>query len=338
MRRRDLLAAGMAALVLPSCSSARRIERDGDLEFLDPAAPDLFRSNRLETLTDGFTWSEGPAWDRARDCLYFTDVPENTAYRWSRREGLEVFLAPSGAPADAVAGMREPGANGLWFADDGQLYLCNHGRRAIQRLDPDTGVRETLVDRFEGHRFNSPNDLVRLTDGTIFFTDPPYGLEGLDASPLKELSSNGVYRLDPDGRCERVDDGLSFPNGIAVSPDERWLYVAQSDPQAPHIFRYRLGTGRRPVEREIWHDASAALARGETGLPDGMCISSDGHVFATGPGGVLVLAPDGVLRARILTGRATANCAFGEDGRVLYMTAHDRLLRLPLNVRGLQWS
>lgn len=292
----------------------------------------------LEHLADGFIWSEGPSWDRQRQCLYFTDVPANRAYRWSDAAGLEVFLEPSGVEASAATGMREAGANGLWFGADGWLYLCNHGERAVQRLRLDTLERETLVRDHSGQRFNSPNDLVRAADGSIYFTDPPYGLEGLDASPLKEMAVNGVYRLSPDGECERLFDHLTFPNGIALSPDEDWLYVAQSDPNAPHIYRAPLRNGLPTGPLALWYDASHFLAAGDPGLPDGMCVSEDGLVFATGPGGVLVLSPGGELLARIRTGRATANCAFGgANGDWLYITAHDRLLRLRSNTRGLQW-
>ncbi|MCP2679563.1 SMP-30/gluconolactonase/LRE family protein [Maricaulaceae bacterium NA33B04] len=203
--------------------------------------------------------------------------------------------------------------------------------RALFRGSP--GLSQ-LADRFvwsEGPTWDRER-------GCLYFTDPPYGLEGLNASPLKEMSANGVYRLGRDGQCTRLYDQLSFPNGIALSPDERWLYVSQSDPAAPYIYRAELYAdgGVGPLER--WFDTSVFLAAGDPGLPDGLCVSTDGIVFATGPGGVFVLAPDGHLMARILTGRATANCAFGgEDGRTLFMTAHDRLLRLPTRVAGVQW-
>ncbi|QNL19691.1 SMP-30/gluconolactonase/LRE family protein [Hyphobacterium sp. CCMP332] len=337
--RRDMLR-GLGGATIVSMTGCRDGGVPGDVEIHDPAARALFSgSTGLRQLADGFVWSEGPAWDRERNCLYFTDVPGNRAFRWTDAAGLEVFLDPSGVEAAQTTGLREAGANGLWFGDDGWLYLCNHGMRAVQRLRPDTLVRETLVDVYEGQRFNSPNDLVRASDGSIYFTDPPYGLEGLDASPLKEMESNGVYRLTRDGRCERLFDQLGFPNGIALSPDERWLYVAQSDPAAPYIFRAPLDADGLHGPLERWFDTSEFLAAGEPGLPDGLCVSTDGTIFATGPGGVFVLSPEGGLLARIRTGRATANCAFGgEDGRSLFMTAHDRLLQLPVNAVGLQWQ
>lgn len=336
--RRDALA-GLGVVAVTGLAGCGGTRVPVSVEILDAAAEALFRGAQdLEQLADGFVWSEGPTWDRMRQCLYFTDVPSNRAYRWSAAAGLETFLDPSGTDPAQAEGMREAGANGLWFGEDGQLYLCNHGERAVQRLQLDSLERETLVREYDGQRFNSPNDLVQASDGTIYFTDPPYGLTGLDASPLKEMTANSVYRLAQDGRCDRVFDHLTFPNGIALSPDERWLYVAQSDPEAPHIYRAPVQGGRPSGPLEIWFDASHFLAAGDPGLPDGMCVSEDGLVFATGPGGVFVLSPEGVLLARILTGRATANCAFGgSDGDWLYMTAHDRLLRLRTNTRGLQW-
>lgn len=337
--RRDALAGlgAAGALALPQAASAKR---PVVFEVFDGRASAALEDGaELETLADGFTWSEGPTWDRVRQRLYFTDVPGNVAYSWSEEEGLSTFLDPSGVAASGAQGLREAGANGLWFGADGQLYLCNHGERAVQRMDVETKARETLAGAFEGQRFNSPNDLVRAADGTIYFTDPPYGLEGLNASPLKEMTANGVYRLAPDGAVERLFDELTFPNGIALSPDERWLYVAQSDPEAPHIFRAPLREGRPAGPLKRIFDASAFLAAGDPGLPDGMAVSAAGTLFATGPGGVLVLSPDGDLLARILTGRATANCAFGgADGRDLYITANDRLMRARVAERGVQWT
>lgn len=339
LSRRDVLrgAGGVALVGLAACENTQSAP---SIDILDPAGQALFgASSDLEELANGFVWSEGPTWDRARACLYFTDVPSNRAFRWSGGAGLETFLDPSGIDPSQTEGMREAGANGLWYGTDGALYLCNHGVRGVQRLNLDDFSREMLVQEFQGQRFNSPNDLVQAADGTLFFTDPPYGLEGLDASPLKEMEVNGVYRLSTDGECSRLFDHLTFPNGIALSPSEDWLYVAQSDPDAPHIYRAPLANGSPAGPLELWFDASSYLAAGDPGLPDGMAVDAQGHVFATGPGGVFVLAEDGTLLARILTGRATANCAFGgREGRTLFLTAHDRLLSVPTQTKGLQWS
>ena len=336
--RRFLLASGGASLLMAGCqrsASQPASESVVQIERLHPRLDGLISpGSEARVLGTGYQWAEGPAWDRQRGCLYFTDVPANRAYRWRPGEAVEVWLDPSGIPASEAAGFREPGANGLWMRADGSLLACVHGSRSVEVLDPDTLSRTPLVSEFEGQRFNSPNDLVEASDGSIYFTDPPYGLEGLDASPLKEMSVNGVYRRRPDGQVERLVSDMSFPNGIALSPDERRLYVAQSDPGAPVIRRLDLDADGAIIGDQHLFDATGLDG---PGLPDGMAIDDQGHIFATGPGGVLILAPDGTLLGRILTGRGTANCAFGEDGRTLFMTAQDRLLRLETRSRGVQW-
>jgi gluconolactonase len=338
MRRRDFLLACGAAVATAGCNQPAT-RGPGVVERLDPALDALIDpAVQTEVLGEGYGWSEGPAWDRDRMCLYFTDVPGNTAYRWAPDDGVGVFLDPSGIPREQAGGFREPGANGLWYAGNGHLLVCNHGRRAVERLDVASGRRTVVADRFAGEPFNSPNDLVQARDGTIYFTDPPYGLEGLDASPLKRQDANGVYRIAPDGGVMRLAADMTFPNGIALSPDEHSLYVAQSDPAAQQIRRFELDGAGGVRDAGVWFDASRFAGEGQPGLPDGMAVSADGHVFATGPGGVLVLSPGGQCLGRILTGRATANCAFGGDGSDLFITAHDRLLRLPTRVRGVQWN
>jgi gluconolactonase len=191
-----------------------------------------------------------------------------------------------------------------------------------------------LATHFAGRRFNSPNDLVRRADGTIFFTDPPYGLAGVNASPDKELDFNGVYRLSPDGTVAVIDRSLSYPNGIVLSPDERVLFVSNSDPQRPVWIAYELNAAGEPTGRRTFADASDLLGPTAPGLPDGMAMSPSGHLFATAPGGVLVFARDGRRLGRIRTGAAVANCAFGDDGRTLYMTSDHMLARVRLRDEG----
>jgi gluconolactonase len=289
-------------------------------------APDA----RIEKLADGFTWAEGPTWVAAGGHLLFTDVPENTMYRWSQKDGLSVFLKPSGYAGAPLAGLREAGANGLLAEPEGTVLLADSGSRLVARLELQTKRKKTLIERYGKKRFNSPNDLARKRDGTIFFTDPPYGLKDLNASPLKEQAFNGVYRLDLDGSVHVIDDSLTFPNGIALSPDERTLYVANSDPNRPIWMAYTLSEGGEPSSKRVFADASDLTSDRLPGLPDGMKVASNGIVFATGPGGVLVFTPQGQRLGRIETGLAIANCAFGDDGRTLYMTSHKILARVRL--------
>lgn len=336
--RRNVLMGGIATGLLAGCQgSAAAPVTNPVLKSFDPKFADLIDpSAGFEVLSSGYTWSEGPAWDRARNVLYFSDVPENVAYRWSAADGTTVFLDPSGG--EASEGFREPGSNGLWYTQNGELIICNHGTRRVERLNLETMERAAVVDRFEGKPLNSPNDVVEAADGTLYFTDPPYGLEGLNASPLKEQHNNGVYRLRPGGALSQIVSDMTFPNGVALSPDESKLYVAQSDPDAPIIRELGLDADGEVTSDRILFDAKPLLDEGKPGLPDGMAISTDGTLFATGPGGVLVIDPDGTLLGIIDTGSATANCAFGEDGSVLFITAADRLLRMQTQAKGVQWS
>lgn len=338
LTRRSLILTGASAALAVSCKGSELpAAAPSDVEPYSKQLGDIIDTGaRFEQLGDGYTWSEGPTWDRARSALYFTDVPGNTAYKWTELGGVETFLSPSGA-AD-VEGFREPGANGLWCAQDGSLIICNHGRRAVERMDIKTRAREVLVDQFDGRSLNSPNDVVEDRDGGLFFTDPPYGLEGLDASPLKEQDANGVYYLAPGGALVRLLDDMTFPNGIALSPDQRTLYVAQSDPERPIIRALGLGPYARIESDKVLFDASSLMAEDAPGLPDGMAVCSRGNLFATGPGGIMIISPEGSLLGRIRTGRPTANCAFGEDGRTLFMTAQDRLLKIRTKSLGVQWS
>lgn len=311
-----------------ACSSAAPI---GSIERFDAALDAIVAPEaKVEKLAEGFDWAEGPVWIRSGNYLLFTDVPANTLYRWSAIDGVSIFLKPSGYEGRDLTGLREPGANGLIIADDRAILMADSGNRAIARLDLDSRRKTMLATRFDGRRFNSPNDLVRRSDGMIFFTDPPYGLKDLNASPHKELDFNGVYRLAPDGTVALIDRSLSFPNGIVLSPDERVLFVSNSDPQRPIWIAYDLNAAGEPTGRKVFADASDLVASTAPGLPDGMAMSADGHLFATAPGGVLVFARDGKRLGRIRTGAAVANCAFSDDGRTLYMTSDHMLTRVRL--------
>ena len=291
---------------------------------------------RIERLAEGFTWSEGPVWIEDGDYLLLSDVPANRMYRWLEADGLSVFLDPSGHPGPDTSGFREPGSNGLIPGPAGTILMADHGNRAVARLDLATREKTLLATRFQGRRFNSPNDLVRARDGTIYFTDPPYGLEGLNRSPLKEQPHNGVYRLDADGTVTLLAANMSFPNGIILSPDERTLYVANSDPAWAVIVAFTLDAERRIVATRVFADMTSLVGADMPGLPDGMAIDEGGNLFATGPGGVHIFTPAGERLGRIATGTAIANCAFGEDGRTLFLASHHQLARIRTRTRGLR--
>lgn len=305
----------------------------GQIEVRDPLLDSLIDPRAsITVLAEGFTWSEGPVWVPRDQALLFSDVPRNRIYRWHRQQGISVFLDPSGR-LDSPGAEREPGTNGLCLDAQGRLLACDHGNRRLFRLETD-GRRTTLADRYQGHRFHSPNDLVRHPNGDLFFTDPPYGLR--DESK-RELDFFGVYRLAPEGQVTLLIRDLVRPNGIGLSPDQTWLYVAQSHQPRPVYMKYPLSPQGEVGPGQVLFDASQ-LAESDPGMPDGMALDAQGNLWATGPGGVLILTPEGKLLGRILLGQPTANCAFGEQGQALFITSGKYLLRVPTRVRGLGFA
>jgi gluconolactonase len=326
--------------LLVACATAgappQRPPAFGHLTAFDASFHDVVAADAgIEKIAEGFTWAEGPAWISSGRYLLFTDVPENTLYRWSERDGLSVLLKPSGYGGADLDTLREPGANGLYAEPEGTVLLADSGTRIVARLEPGTKRKTPIASNYGGRRFNSPNDVVRRSDGVLFFTDPPYGLKGLDDSPVKELDFNGVYRVDTDGTVHLLDDGLSFPNGIALSPDERTLYVSNSDQARPLWMAYSLDDRGAVLDKRVFADASDLVGESSPGLPDGMAVAGDGRIFATGPGGVLVFDADGKRLGRIETGAAVSNCAFGDDGRTLYMSSHTFVARIRVKTIGL---
>jgi len=300
----------------------------GSIERLDASLDQLIVPDAvIEKLASGFTWSEGPVWKE--DGLLFSDVPANTAFVWKEgKTAAEIFLKPSGCSGDPAG----QGSNGLALDAQGALILCQHGDRRVARLEKG-GAFTSLADRFEGKRFNSPNDLAIARNGVIYFTDPPYGLKKGGAAA--ELDFHGVYALQPGGKISLLIRDLRFPNGIALSPDERILYIAVSDPQNTRVMAYDLEGGVAVRGREFFNAQSLKSAERKGGC-DGLKVDARGNVWTSGPGGVLVLDKNGKHLGTILTGQATANCAFGgADRQTLYITAHALLLRVRTLVKGL---
>ena len=303
----------------------------GSIEVRDEALEELIDKNeKIEVITSGFQWSEGPVWVKSKGCLLFSDVPRNKIHRWHPQDGHSVFMNKSGHEGDN--GEKEPGTNGLMLDAEGRLIACDHGNRRVYRLEKD-GSKTTLADRYKGKRFNSPNDLVINSKGDIYFTDPPYGLRD---KTKRELDFNGVFRLSADGKVTLLTKEFERPNGIAFSPDEKTLYVAQSHRPAP-VFKSFAIKEDGTIEREgklLYNSVKLARA-GDPGMPDGMCVDVQGNLWATGPGGVLIISPAGKLLGRILLGKSTANCTFGDDGTTLYITSSDRICRVKTKVKGL---
>lgn len=288
----------------------------------------------IEKLGEGYRWSEGPVWIEEGQYLLFSDVPANRMYRWSEEDGVTLFLEPSGYAGPNPEAFREGGSNGLIRGPGNTILVADHGNRAVVRLDLATKQRTFLARQFEGKTFNSPNDLVLAKSGAIYFTDPPYGLEGLNESPLKELPHNGVYRLDPDGSVALLHAGFSFPNGIILSPDEKTLYVANSDPKRAVIVAFDLAADGTLSNERVFADMTPLVGKEMPGLPDGMAVDRAGNLFATGPGGVHVFAPDGRRLGRIDSGTVIANAAFGEDGRTLFLASNNMLARIRTRTKG----
>lgn len=285
----------------------------------------------IEKVAGDFQFVEGPVWiDEASGgpTLLFSDIPANTIRAWSPTNGVSEFLQPVMAEDSAAGGTG--GSNGLTLDLEGRLVLCEHGNRQVSRIETD-GSRTVLADRFEGKRLNSPNDIVYHSNGWAYFTDPPYGLSGQDEDPNKELDHNGIYRLGPEGQLELVAE-QTRPNGIGLSPDETTLYVANSDREQPVWFAYDVLEGGNLSEGRIFFDASGT---DQDGVPDGLRLDTVGNLYATGPGGVWILAPDGTHLGTIRPPEIPANVGWGdEDGRTLYMTARTGLYRIRLLVEG----
>jgi len=311
----------------------------GGVERKDPRLDALIpKDTKLEKLAEGFNWSEGPIWIPGEKHLLFSDVPENIIFKWKDGDkSASVFMKPSGYTG-SVPRTGEPGSNGLTLDGEGRLILCEHGDRRVARLEKDGKTKTTLADKYDGKRFHSPNDVVVKSNGDVYFTDPPYGLVKHWQDAGREMDFCGIYRIAKDGTVTLLNKEMTRPNGLAFSPDEKTLYVAQSDPASAIIMAFplkddgTLGTGR------VFFDATPLAKQKKKGLPDGLKLDKDGNLFATGPGGVLVIAPDGTHLGTIETGEATANCNWGDDGSTLYITADMYLCRIKTSTKGTGWK
>jgi gluconolactonase len=302
---------------------------------LDPRIDSIIPANaKAEKLAGGYKWTEGPLWNRKENYLLFSEIPSNAILKWKAEEGVSVFMRPSGYTGKDPFLGEEPGTNGLTYDSQGRLVACEHGDRRVSRLEADGKTKTTLVDKYEGKRLNSPNDLVYQSNGDLYFTDPIYGLPKRENDPARELDFCGVYRLAKDGKLTLLTKEITRPNGIAFSPDEKKLYVASSDPDKAIWMVYDVTADGNISNGKVFFDATSWVKEGKKGLPDGMKVDKDGNLFATGPGGVIIFSPDGKHLGTLDTGVPTSNCAWGNDGSTLYITADDDLLRIKLNTRG----
>lgn len=316
------------------------------VERLDPALDRIIPPQpTLEKIATGFTWTEGPVWVPA-GYLLFADIPSNSIRKWSAAEGTSVFLQPSGYKGAAPYGGPEPGSNGMTLDSHGRLTVAGHAQRDVWRLekiDPNAQVT-ILADSYQGKSLNSPNDLVYKSDGSLYFTDPPYGLRTQkDDDPAKQLQVNGVYRLPaataqkpgapPDrGQLQLLVKDLPRPNGIAFSPDEKYLYVNNSEPKK-FWMRYTVQPDGTLADPKLFFDASSDT---RPGSPDGMKLDQEGNLYSAGPGGVWIFSPEGKHLGTIDMPEKVGNLAWGDaDHKTLYITASSSVYRISLKVPGI---
>ena len=289
------------------------------------------RDAQIEKLADGYMFTEGPVWVRRGQpgpYLLFSDIPANAIRKWSPTEGTSDFMYPvfDGDPGDRS----QVGSNGLLIDGEGRLVLCEHGNRRVSRVEND-GSLTVLADRYDGKRLNSPNDAVFHSNGWLYFTDPPYGLAGQDVDPDKELGFNGIYRVSPEGEVELLVHDQTRPNGLGLSPDERTLYVANSDRSDKVWYAYDVLEDGTLASGRVFYDVNDQEA---PGAADGMAMDRNGNLFATGPGGIWVISPDGTHLGSIQPDEVPANAGWGDDGNTLYMTGRTGLYRIRLNTGG----
>jgi gluconolactonase len=314
------------------------------IERLDPAVNLLVPANPvLEKVATGYKWTEGPLWIPA-GYLLFAEIPSNSIRKWTPGAGASIFLQPSGYKDSAPFTGPEPGSNGNTLDIHGRLTVAGHARHNVWRfegIDPKAQVT-ILADSYQGKRLNSPNDLVYRSDGSLYFTDPPYGLPTQDKDPAKQLQVNGVYRIPgalyqkpgaPPARAQLqlVVKDLNRPNGIAFSPDEKYLYVNNTEPKKLWL-RYTVKADGTLTDEKILLDATSDP---RIGSPDGMKVDQKGNLYSAGPGGVWIISPEGTHLGTIDMPERVGNVAWGgADHKTLYVAASSSIYRIPLTVPG----
>ncbi len=303
---------------------------NNDITIFDHSVLSIINKNaKIEILADSFFVAEGPLWDSDKGRLIFTDVMQNKIFTWDKINGVKDYISPSGstgyAPSFSDGGI---GANGLAFDENGNIILCQHGDRRLAftpNLSSKNPKFTTIVDNFAGKRFNSPNDLAISRSGDIYFTDPPYGFKNF-SDKYREISFNGVYKYSTSGQVFLISKEMSRPNGIALSLDEKYIYVNNSDPENdPKILRFKTSN----FEEKLFFDGTE-LSKKYPGGFDGLKVHSSGNIFTTGPNGILIISPKGKLLAMINYGKKVTNCNFDDKEEYLYVTGFDDISRIKL--------
>lgn len=308
----------------------------GKVELYDHSAAGIIDSNAVvEVIGKHYKWSEGPVWVPAKQMLLFSAVKENTIYRWNGKDTPVAYLTSSGY-TDTAYRDGENGSNGLALDKDGRLLLCQSGNRQVVRLnaplDTPKPAFTVLAPNYQGKKFNSPNDLVADSRNNIYFTDPIYGLPKGAEDPTRELTFEGVYKIGPDGKLTLLIDSIPRPNGIALSPDEKILYVGSSDDKRTGWYAYHLDSSGGIRSGGILLDGNALKEKATVKQgADGFKIDKFGNIFSSGPDGINIISPAGKLLGLIrVYNKRTSNCAFNETKDVLYVTADDWVLRVKI--------
>ena len=351
--------------VISACQSATNIDRKNDSSFILPdtnetiGSVEIYHPQALNFITKktlisvrgkGFSWVEGPVWIKEHNFLLFTDIPKNIIRKFDIENGTSVYLENVGFDKPSNKG---PGANGLLVNKQNQLVMMRTGSRAIAVMDSDIKAPKnsftTLASHYQNMQLNGTNDGVMHSDGSIYFTDPPIGLDFVFDNNsqlvakdrhankvvnkrIQETPYAGIYRLSTSGELTLLNDTLTVPNGIGLSPDEKTLYVAVSDKKASAWFAFDVRENGTLTNKQKFYDTQHLIGKeGDQGYPDGMAVHSSGVIFATGPGGVWLFDQQGKVLAKIKTGLLTSNCTFSTDEQYLFITADDYLLSIPLN-------
>ena len=306
----------------------------GKIEVLDPEMNHVIAVDApIEIIGEGMKWAEGPVWVKEFNYLLFSDPSQNIIYKWDKDNKLQEFLKPAGYAGEDFYS-DEPGTNGLLINHQGELIACDHGNRRLSQISLTDKKSTALIDRWDGKKFNSPNDLCQHPNGDYYFTDPPYGLPArTEDTTNREIQQNGVYLLNKKGELTQIIKNLDRPNGIALSADGKTLFVALSDGNKPFIMAYNITKDGQVDQGKVYFDFAINFPN-ENLAADGIKVDSKGFMYAAAGDGIIIINPQGKPIGRIRSGVRTANCALATDG-YLYMTASDKLLRVKIKNKGI---
>lgn len=330
------------AIMLSSCNNESQptsetkkdsaYKTTGTFEKYDPAFDAIVSPDaKAEIIAEGFDWCEGPLWIESRKMLLFSDVPQNKIYKWTEEKGAELYLTPSGY-TDTIPRGGETGSNGLTLDNAGNLVLAQHGNRQIARMNASLDEPKpdfiSIANKYDGKKFNSPNDVIVSSTGEVYFTDPPYGLEKNIDDPKKEMPWYGVYKVKTDGKVILLVDSISRPNGIAFFPGEKKLLIASSDPEKPNWYVYDV-EGDKLVNGKIFYSVTG-FDPALKGLPDGFKIDKNGNVITSSPGGISFLNSEGKLLGKLKLDESNSNISLSEDQKTIYITNDMYVLRVKM--------